>query len=200
MRTVTYYKFSELSEIEQKAYFEKNSDKFQPEYKWWDGTISDIEDALTLAGFSNVKIGFSGFCCQGDGAHFTGNYSYRKLCRKAIYENYPEYAELHNLVEELTKLERKDFYSIKFKITQSGNYSHEMATNFEFSDSRKYYGWVSDFFDENPYKEACREFMRSIYNTLEEEYYYISGWDYVKECPENYDYLEVSQAEKDKLI
>ncbi len=42
-------------------------------HEWWDLTVDNLEKQLEEDfGFSNVKISFSGFASQGDGASFTG--------------------------------------------------------------------------------------------------------------------------------
>ena len=47
--------------------------------------------------------------------------------------------------------------------------------------------------------ECCRTFMQEIYKSLEEEYNYLSSWESVKECPECWDYIEISESDLDLL-
>lgn len=192
--TRTFYKFSELSEPEQKAYFESNPEKFTPIEDWYIFTIEVIQEALEKIGFVNPKVYFSGFCSQGDGAQFVGNYYYEKGALNAVKKEYPEWTELHKLAEQLQLLSRQYFYQVHFSIKSYGNYSHENSTDFNFEDMRNQYGWVCENFDESPWVEACRDFMKHIYILLEKEYDSQSSWDNVKECPESWDHLEIEST------
>lgn len=65
-------KFDELSEkIKEKIltkFYNINID-----YEWWNSTIDDIKNELENEfGMVDIKINFSGFANQGDGASFTG--------------------------------------------------------------------------------------------------------------------------------
>jgi|26BtaG_2_1085354.scaffolds.fasta_scaffold36361_1 hypothetical protein len=191
--TRTFYKFSELSKSEQKAYFEANQEKFALTEDWYWCTIENIKEALERIGFSKVNINFSGFWSQGDGAHFTGNYVYKKGALASIKKEYPEWEELHQLAERLQRLSQQDFYSITFKVSHSGHYQHENCTVFDFEDSRNTYGWVSENFTESLWIIACKEFMKHIYKILENEYDYQSSWDNIKGCPEQWDHLEIEK-------
>ncbi len=186
--------FSKLTEEQQKDFFDHNQEKFDVCEYWYDGCIEDMQVALESIGFNDVKIGFSGFWSQGDGAHFTGSYSYKKGALKQALKDYSQWGELHTLAKELQALESKDFYAITFKISHRGHYQHENCTSFEFEDTRHNYGWTSDKFDEQPYIQACREFMQHIYQSLEKEYDYLRSWEYVKECPESWDFIDIGLA------
>ncbi len=160
--------FSALTEEQQKDLYDNNPSKFSvADDFWFESSIDSFVEALEFIGFSGVKVGFSGFWSQGDGAHFTGSYSYKKGALAAVKKEYPNYTALHSLAESLQKLQAKHFYSIEFTIKHNGRYSHELSTIFDFEDTRHNYGWVSETFDENPWKDACRGFMQDIYSSLE---------------------------------
>lgn len=186
--------FSKLTEAQQKDFYEHNQEKFDVYDGWYESTLESMKEALELIGFNDVKIGFSGFWSQGDGANFTGSYSYQKGAYKRALKEYPQWGELHRLAKELQALESKDFYSISFKISHRGHYSHENCNTFEFEDCRHHYGWARDSFDESPYIEACRSFMQDIYSHLEKEYDYFRSWEYVKEDPEAWDFIDIGLA------
>lgn len=72
MRTVRtkVYKFSELSKEAKKKAVEKYWDINTDYDQWADPIIEGAEEDLRDAGFNNVKVMYSGFGSQGDGACF----------------------------------------------------------------------------------------------------------------------------------
>jgi hypothetical protein len=135
--------FSALSEEQQKDLYNTNSEKFSVVYNdWFESSIDHFVEALEFIGFNDVRVRFSGFWSQGDGAHFTGSYSYKKGALAAVKKEYPNYTALHNLAQELQSLQSRHFYSIEFTIKHKGRYSHELSTIFDFEDTRHNYGWV----------------------------------------------------------
>lgn len=171
IKTTTFYQFDELSDnAKLKAIESVRDNPYYLDHEWYDYVIDDFKTMLGLIGFYNVEIGFTGFCCQGDGAQFTGSYSYKAGALAKVKKEYPKYTALHDLTKALQDLESKDFYSIRFKISHFGRYSHENCTNFDFEDKRENYGYTRNGFDEDGYIEVCRSFMQEIYNSLEKEY------------------------------
>jgi len=67
----TYLKYDELSEAQKLKVIEKMSD-INTGYNWYEAVYEDAKRLLGLIGFTDVKIQFSGFWSQGDGASFTG--------------------------------------------------------------------------------------------------------------------------------
>jgi len=181
-KTTTLYSFDELSEnAKLKAVENMRNNPHYIDYEWYDCSIDDFKTMLELIGFYNVKIGFTGFCCQGDGAHFTGSYRYKAGALAKVKKEYSTYIELHDLAKTLQELESKDFYSIRFKITHQGHYSHAYCTSFDFEDTREDYGYTRKGFNEDGYTEACRSFMQEIYQSLEKEYNWIHEAEQVME-------------------
>ena len=204
MKMIKVFNLNDLTLEQKKAYIAANSEKFDAPDSWYEYTCDSVKEALEKIGFYNVVTSFSGFWSQGDGAQFTGNYSYEKGVLSAIKKEYPQWAALHTLAKTLQELEKLDFYSISFNITRCGNYSHEMATSFEFEDSRRSYGWVSDTFEserESLYLDACRDFMREFYTDLENEYNTLISEENILEDIENevYDYIEITEKELETL-
>lgn len=196
----TCYSFSELSEDQKRSYIEKRPQEFEPYDGWFESTIEANKYALEMVGFSDVKIGFSGFWSQGDGAHFAGNYRYKKGALALVKKEYPQWDDLHLLVKELQELEKKYFYSIRFSISHSGHYQHENCTSFDFEDVRNNHGYTNPNFEEKPFKDACRSFMQDIYYSLQKEYEYLSSVEYILENSDLFDYIEISEYEYEQLI
>lgn len=194
--TKTIYEFSELTEQQQKAYFELYPEKFTPYQEWYECTIENKKEILESLGFTNVNIGFSGFWSQGDGAHFTGEFY---LCPESIPDiekvlrEYTQYEELQTFAKCLLSLCKQDNHnSPKVTIHHRGHYQHELCTYFEFSDC------IQDELEQTVIG-CCRYFMQEIYQSLEQEYEYLNSWEYVKEAPECWDFIEIEESELDLL-
>lgn len=169
------YEFSELNEDAKQKAIDSLRD-INTDYEWWDCTIQDLTVALESIGFSGVEIAFSGFWSQGDGARFTGQYSYEKGALSKVKKEYPEFTGLHELAETLQELNKPYFYSLRFKLgVLNSLYCHENTSGLEWSEcDTKEDGWPSDDTD-NAIVETCREFMREIYTMLEKEYDFLTS-------------------------
>jgi hypothetical protein len=95
---------------------------------WHEAEIEHHEEQLKIAGYQNVKIHFSGFYSQGDGACFTGDINVVAWIEK----NAPvKYARILKLI----KAGFIDTYSAEIK--HRGHYYHERSTDL-FIDFRIY--------------------------------------------------------------
>ena len=199
-KTVTLYSFTELSEKAQQKAIDDN--RFDVDSEWYDFTIDDRKEVLEALGFSNVNIGFSGFCSQGDGAHFTGNYQFKKGALKNARKNYPEWKEYDEFATELFKIQRKNKFSFSAKLAHRGRYQHsntayvvESESDLDLSVSEN---WNTLEQSVLRFIEACRKFMDSIYRDLEQEHDYLISDEAVKERLEDNDgyvYLEDGSKE-----
>jgi hypothetical protein len=63
---------SDLEPALQSRVADKHRDQ-NTDHEWYEYVIEDATNDLDSAGFQHVKIDFSGFCCQGDGASFTAS-------------------------------------------------------------------------------------------------------------------------------
>jgi hypothetical protein len=72
------YTFEELSDEAKQVAIEDDRD-YHTFYDWWDLSIEEYKNALSLAGFENAEIAWSGFWNQGDGASFTANINIHTL-------------------------------------------------------------------------------------------------------------------------
>ena len=181
MRTVQQkvYKFDELSDAAKEVARD-----------WWrQGALTDdwwdfvYEDAAMIADMMGIdlrtrpvklmgggtryepNIWFSGFCSQGDGACFEGDYSYRKGSVKAVKSHAPQDTELHKIVEGLYEIQKRNFYRISCKVSQSGHYYHSGCTEFDWTHDIEV---SSD--DHASVKQLLRDFMDWIYDRLRDEH------------------------------
>lgn len=175
---INLYKFNELSEDAQKKAIEKLRD-VNIHSDWHDSVYEDAKQIGQILGIHINNIYFSGFCSQGDGACFTGSYSYSKKAHKKIREYAPKDEELHCIADRLFDLQSKHFYGINAEVEHRGHYYHEMCTYISvysvFTDGLLYYDLTEDV------KDVLRDFMRWIYRQLEKEYEYMTSDEAIAE-------------------
>lgn len=171
MRTITQnvFQFSELSE-KSKAVARASYVESMLSDSWYEHVLSDAESVAHLLGFYDFKVYFSGFYSQGDGACFTGRYSYEKGAPQKIASYAPEDKELLRISKALQAAQKKQFYAIKCEILHRGRYCHEKSMSFNFEDPRKG-GWngIEDAI-EKEFSECFEYFATWIYAQLEREY------------------------------
>lgn len=152
---------------------EKMSD-INTDYDWYEYTISYYTKELEKIGFRDIKIGFSGFCSQGDGANFTGNWC--SVTRKMENSDIPCIQAIKILLEKIGKNHDWNF-SIK---KGYGGYHYEHENTVTIFDA--------DFFHvgqqcresigeklEDEILAACRNVMQEIYTALDKEYEYLTS-------------------------
>jgi hypothetical protein len=114
-------------------------------------------------------IFFSGFWSQGDGACFEANYRYQPGAAKAVRLHAPQDPELHEIVETLQSIQRRNFFQIIADVTHRGHYYHEYAMDIVVNrDSPQ----AVTAEDEQEVAEALRDLARWLYRQLEREYDY----------------------------
>jgi hypothetical protein len=149
---------------------EKMSD-INTSYEWYDFIIDEYTHELEKIGFRDIKIAFSGFYSQGDGANFTGNWC--SITRKMENSDIPCIQELKILLEKIGKNHDWNFSIKKGYGSFCSHYSHENTIS----------TFDADFFHvgkqcresigeklEDEILAACRKVMKEIYHTLDEEY------------------------------
>lgn len=170
----TYGTFEELTKERQLAEIERHRDINVKYYDWYAGSISDFGDALEILGFKNVKIGFSGFWFQGDGASFTGDFylpddeDTLEMRLNEFKEKYPWlYEGNEKLFDSFLKLDlTDDIYNETLSVYRIiHHYSHSNTITCD-NDS------VRDF---------VRSFSDLIYDRLRDEYHYFTSDEQVKE-------------------
>lgn len=190
------------------------------DYDWWDATY---EDVVTIANLMSIDIdtrpvklygggtrqepciGFSGFCSQGDGAHFEGRWTPANgplEMLNAVMDYAPQDDRLHAIAFDLAHLSERCNNLIPdacVRVTHSGHYQHENCTRFEielpvpdrvdeynelqmmtWEALRKRHG-LDDYDFEAEIKEALRAFMRWIYRQLEAEHDYLTSDEAIEE-------------------
>ena len=117
---------------------------------------------------SKVRILYSGFYSQGDGASWEGGYSYAKGATKAIRAYAPLDKDLHKISDNLQAIQRRYFYRVSANVTQSGYYCHSRTMRCDVS--------VNDNDAPESVRENVQDLMRQfadwIYSQLEKEYEY----------------------------
>ena len=168
--TISIYTFDELSDTaKEKAREWYRNGAF--DYEWWDCTYEDAKTIANLLGIDIVDIWFSGFSCQGDGACFTGGYSYAKGSAKAVKDYAPQDPELHAIADGLAALQRRYFYQLEASVKHSGHYNHSGCTQIDVTQADQ-----SMYFEPEcaqDLKDLLRNFMDWIYSRLEAEYYWL---------------------------
>lgn len=84
----TYKTFEELTKEEQKKQIEKNRD-INTDHGWSDFLVGDFKDKLKKLGFYEIKVYWSGFNSQGDGACFEAKHNRGSIVHSGRY--YHEY-------------------------------------------------------------------------------------------------------------
>jgi len=171
MKTITIklYEFDELSDSAKEN--ARQWYRSLPNGFWQDCVIEDCSEIGKILGISDMKIGYSGFSSQGDGAHFTGHYRYAPGALKAIKTVAPRDTELHAIVKNLQDEQAKHFYKLRADVEHRGHYQHENSTDISVYDSRDEYGYIGGDAAIN-ISEYLRDFMRWVYRSLEGEYNY----------------------------
>ena len=123
--------------------------------------LEDFTAIADMLGFYDIDIRYSGFCSQGDGASFTGNY---KWCdTQALKKFAPIDTVLHNIADQLQAMPD----TLRADITDSGiRYSHSNSVNIQaYMNDDDIDKSIADQFD-----NAARALMDWLYSTLEKEY------------------------------
>ena len=156
---------------------------------WYDFVYEDFE---TICGILGVTLGttpvrlysggtrdkpqvfFTGFHSQGDGASFSGRYSYARGATTAIRAHAPKDEELHRIVDTLQAVQRRNFHQLHASIRQSGRYCHEYTMAIEVErDSPTWQPPTDDA--EDAVTEAMRDLARWLYRQLRAEYEHLTS-------------------------
>jgi hypothetical protein len=175
--TKTVYQFDELSPEAQERAIEQWQEHGM-DYEWYDCIYSHVKEIGNLLGIEIDNIYFSGFHSQGDGACFTGYYSFRRGAVKAVKEYAPQDKELHQIAQDLHAINAKCFYNLSAHVKHGGHRSHASYTVINVEDSR-YYRPTEEAKD--ALSEVLRDFMHWIYRLLEKEYEYQTSPEYIAE-------------------
>ena len=177
--TVTYdvFKFNELDESTQKKVLEKFRD-FNVEHDWYEFTIDDFTEKLNSMGFNDVVIGFSGFWSPGDGASFTVKSCDIEKLVEALKERSNNYSTFKKYLPKIS-----EHIALSTR-TVNHHYSHERTKVMDLdcslpSNCKRLNKLVDTFLAE--VEELRLDLCREIYRVLEQEYYYLTSDDVVRE-------------------
>lgn len=108
--TVTYLKFNELNDDQKKKVLDNLRNINVDHDEWNDFLIEDFKTKLESLGFIDIKVYWSGFWSQGDGASFTARHESGDITKSHMYQHSNTmHCEDKNLLE-LAKKEANLFY------------------------------------------------------------------------------------------
>ena len=153
-----------LDELDEEAR-RKALDDFKSKTMEWidlDSETSEMKRLLEMFGFNDVKVYYSGFCSQGDGASFTGSYKHVVGGLKAVKEEFAGdwFKEVIEYLELLEAINKKCFYSLLYRIFSSGRYCHANTMQIDY---------ISDYRGDRPfdkYEDELLGYVRGIANTF----------------------------------
>ena len=152
--------------------------------EWYDFVYEDFETICGILGVTlatspvrlygggtrdKSQICWGGFGFQGDGASFSGRYSYARGAANAIRAHAPKDAELHRIADELQAVQRRNFHQLHASIRQQGRYCHEYSMAIEVERDSPTWQPMTDGAEETVI-EALRDLARWLYRQLHSEY------------------------------
>lgn len=190
IKTFKVYEFNELSEFAKEVARDKWKEADRNGYFWSEFILEETEEQLNLLGFDVRRQGnrrmiwWSGFYSQGDGACFEGRW-WASMCQAdKVAKGWGESeqtAEIKRCAEIIGKV-AAEYPNASAKLTHSGHYYHYNSISFDCdcgepdfvvldneADESKWHDWV-DAFPEDEFIEACRDLMKWLYKSLEDEY------------------------------
>ena len=203
-KTITAYTFAELSKEAKQHAREKFRD-INMEHGWWEHVYEDADTIAAMIGIEierrehrqrknydgGADIQFSGFASQGDGASFTGTWTYEENGAAAVRDHAPLDEKLHAIADELDRLGRQFGPNWRATITRShrgGNYVHENMVDIDLEDTDdEDTSFTTE--QDKAIGEALRSFMTWIYRQLEAEYFAQTNDEAVDETIKANEYL-----------
>ena len=180
---IEIFKFNELDEKTKNKVLDNLRDINIHDDFWYEHVLDRYTEILEALGFYEVKINFSGFCSQGDGASFTAKFRHPKNSEdmrqiekklKNILSLGPTYQVFKNFIlAPLTKNEIDENGEI-FEVYRSGRYYHEFSIGCDCPNvlevareiSKMIYRELNELHDELTSNEAVIEAIGS------NEYYF----------------------------
>ncbi len=188
--TIQIFKLSELSEEAQNKALEKwnEHNEFDSDF-----IMEDYETILNILGFSDVKIYYSGFYSQGDGACFTGRYQYSKEWAKQL-KAHCDYKDVIIIGGRLQALQARYFYRLHCDIEHRGRYYHENSVYLDVSLSND--ADINDYDAvESELLNIIQDIIRIIYKALESNYDYQTSMECFKDTCDSNEYEFLSNGE-----
>jgi len=169
---------------------------FLHRFSWWDAVY---EDFLQICGILGVDIAtflprgavtpeqggpclyFRGFSNQGDGASFEGIYRYERHASHEIRRYAPRDTQLHAIADTLAQIQRRNFYQLIARMSQTGPYYHEFTmTVTVIRESQTGCEMTEDA--AQILSDVMRDLARWLYRSLETAWDYESSDDAVDEA------------------
>ena len=173
--TKTYLNFDELNKEQQQKVIDSFREDVHHDFEDFmaNDTYYNFKELLSIIGFVNVTINYSGFCSQGDGASFTGTYFHDdspENILRAIKSSHLDYIlEGTDIMEYLGKIENCEGVEEVYRV---GRYYHENSI----------------YCENESVQLLAREISRTIYEELESQYEYLHTDEYIEERMKNNHY------------
>jgi hypothetical protein len=167
------YFFNELSEEAQKKAVEEDIQDGVTAGEGLECTISDFEEMLSAIGYYNIKVKYSGFYSQGNGASFSADFRRnKKNIVKYFKEEYPN----ENYILEIMPQFKNIKFGKDYEIEQSGIYNHENTM----------------YCEDELLLKLSKLLAVELYKRLEEDYELFNSFDYISEMfiDGEYEFLE----------
>lgn len=163
MRTIEQQIFP-YSELSTKAQQRVHNDYVSNiDSGWHEHTLEDAQQIAVYLGFHMIKICYTGFSSQGDGACFQGGWHRNTVDRPKLKSHAPIDEELHGIAEELAKAPD----GLRIAVEHTGNYYHENSMRYTYDCI----GLTDEVqVDEDTVEAAFKRFAKWIYRQLETEY------------------------------
>lgn len=195
--TVKVYGITELNDkAKEKARAWYREDAFN--FPWYESIYEDAGAVAARMGITiaaadrgkGLKIYFSGFSSQGDGACFEGAWAACDVKPGQVKEYAPQDVELHRIADIFEKVAKR-YPNARFSVRHSGHYYHNRCTSFDVeivdeNDNHIETEIANQTHDE--LVEATRDFMLWIYRSLEKEYEWLNSDQQIDEAIQANDY------------
>ena len=172
--TTEYKLFNDCSEQTQLKAIEKNMHINVDHSQWDEYLIENFTEILEILGYEGIKINYSGFWSQGDGASFTcTGFTYKKGSIAKIKKEYPRWGDLHEWLGFFNLVNKENFYQLYFDVTRdSSNYSHSNTVSINNLYRSTLTNNEIDIYDSEHERvnKLNRDFMEIIYSSLDQEY------------------------------
>lgn len=197
MEEKTEFSFDELSDDAKRDAIDKARYDEVSDNDWADLSYDDFIAVGAILGISismrqvrtmanttidHPAIYWSGFCSQGDGASFEGEYMYAPEASEKIREHAPQDEELHRLADELTALQvqckLEHAQTILASIKCGHHRIYPLTLDCSLSDDT-YFANVAP--EEGALKELMESFAAWIYKQLEGQHDYLTSDECVAE-------------------
>ena len=175
----------EAKERARDAFREDEGRDWEPEYEWYETAAKllgiDLTERRTrrsgkneMVAYTANTIQYSGFWSQGDGASFTGDFTFVPGCCQSIRNEFPQDTTLHEIADSLTAMNNAlrllEGKKLSGKIThghRGGNYVHSGTMDATAYDDE---GEELDIETSDRFRDLMREFADWIYKGLEADY------------------------------